>query len=131
MTIEQPGSRERYRKLHLPGGKAEVWLEPAGSKVTMHTIRPNGGGSSSWPRCDIPGCLGEAVVSRSKCLAHTDGNSRMEYLVAADVSRVLSLRGVAISPELLKAILDSPTFSLRNANVPMSFAGADMTGNSV
>jgi hypothetical protein len=67
---QQPGSRERHRKLALRNGKAvEVWLELAGSKVTMHTVRPNGSGGASWARCDLPDCLAEAVVARSKCLA--------------------------------------------------------------
>jgi hypothetical protein len=130
VTIEQPGSRERYRKLALPSGKAaEVWLEPAGERVTLNTIRPNGSGGTNWARCASPGCLGEAVIASSKCLAHADANLRTEYLAGVhDKGQVLSLRGVAVSRELLAAVLGSPAFDERGTNVPISFAGSEING---
>src|SRR5215218_1687477 len=86
MTIQQPNSRERYRKLELANGVAEVWLERAGSQVTMHTVHPNGSSTSGWERCDIDGCLGCAVVQQSKCLRHANVSSRDQYLSALDIS---------------------------------------------
>ena len=62
MPVEQPNNRERYRKIDLPKGSAEFWLERAGLRVTFHTTQPNGNGWGQWPRCGSDGCLGEAVI---------------------------------------------------------------------
>src|SRR5215207_549901 len=128
MTIQQPNSRERYRKLELPNGIAEVWLERAGSHVTMHTVLPNGsgGGTSNWERCDIDGCLGCAVVQQSKCLRHASVESRNQYLNDLGGNQALSLNGVAVNQELADAILRSPPLGERSTKVPIFLIGAEI-----
>ena len=129
MAIEQPTSRERYRKLTLPNGTAEFWLEPAGSRVKMHTVRPNGGGQSNWARCDVHGCLGEAVTSESKCLRHAAPDARNNYLRSLrGKNKSLSLQGVALDQNLADAILQSPPFADKRVDVYMSLAGAEISG---
>jgi hypothetical protein len=129
MAIEQPASRERYRKLTLPSGSAEFWLEPAGSRVKMHTVRPNGHGETNWARCDAHGCLGEAVTSDSKCLRHATSDARNNHLSSLHGrNKSLSLRGVAVDQSLADAILRSPPFAERRVDVYMSLAGADISG---
>src|SRR5215208_1241333 len=127
MTIQQPNSRERYRKLELPSGVAEVWLERAGSRVTMHTSQPHGGGSSNWERCDIEGCLGQAVIQQSKCLRHASEESRYQYLSALPgTNQGLLLNDVAINQELADAIMSSPILSDRRLKVPILLQGAEV-----
>jgi hypothetical protein len=127
MTIQQPNSRERYRTFELPNGLAEVWLERAGSLVSMHTVRPNGSGSANWERCDIDGCLGQAVVQQSKCLRHASVESRDQYLSALGSSnQPLLLNGVVVNQDLADAILRSPIISDRRVKVPILLQGAEI-----
>lgn len=127
MTIQQPNSRERHRKLKLPNGTAEVWLERAGPRVSMHTAHPNGGGSGNWERCESDGCLGQAVIDQSKCLRHADVDSRDRYLSSlVNSNQGLSLTGVAVNQELLDAILRSPLTADDRIRVPISFMGAEV-----
>jgi hypothetical protein len=105
MTIQQPNSRERYRTFELPNGLAEVWLERAGSLVSMHTDYPSGSGTSNWERCDFNGCFGQAVVQQSKCLRHASVESRDQYLSALSSSnQPLLLNGVVVNQDLADAI---------------------------
>lgn len=130
MTIQQPNARERYRRLELPTGVAEVWLERAGSRVTMHTVHPHGGGSSNWDRCDVDGCLGQAVVQQSKCLRHASVESRDQYLDSLGSSlgskQGLLLNGVAVNQELANAILRSPLLSEGSTKAPILLVGAEI-----
>jgi hypothetical protein len=126
MTIQQPNSRERHRKLDLPNGVAEVWLERAGSRVTMHTVHPSGGGSGNWERCDLEGCLGQAIVEQSKCLRHANVESRDQYLNSLGSNQGLSLNGVAVNQELADAILRSPLLGEGSVNVPIGLQGAEV-----
>jgi hypothetical protein len=127
MTIQQPNSRERYRVFELPNGTAEVWLERAGPRVTIHTASPNGGGSGNWERCQIDSCLGQAVAGQSMCLRHADIGTRDQYLndLGSD-NRGLSLTGVEVNQELIDAILRSPLVDEGRVRVPISFWGAEV-----
>jgi hypothetical protein len=126
MSIQQPDLRKRYRTWNLPEGKAEVWLEEAGNQVIMKTIRPNGGGGSNWKRCDVVGCLGEAVTSENKCLQHSSWpaiNSYIQYVQTLGERSVLSFKGVLVSQALLNLILGPGI--LENVMV-IDFSGADI-----
>ncbi len=124
--IEQPNSRQRYRKLQLPNGSAEVWLEPAGTRIEMHTLRPNGSGTGYWDKCEIDGCLGEAVIQRSRCVKHANVADRMQYLttLTAGIS-ALSLRGVVVTQDLINQLYPQLIVE-KKLGVAISFAGAEI-----
>jgi len=128
--MEQSNAQKRYRKLELPNGMAEVWLERDGPRVTMRYVEPNGGGGENWTGCDVDGCLGEAVTPNCKCVCHADAASRTQYLSTLPGSgQQLSARGVEITPELFSALLASPHVTdsgTKVVKVRISLAGADI-----
>lgn len=94
----------------------------------MHTVRPNGGGSSNWKRCEIDNCLGAAVVQNSHCIRHVDDVRRNDYLNTLCEGRgFLSLQGVEITQELMDYILRSAIVKENTLMVPLSLAGADIS----
>lgn len=127
MTIEQPHARIRHRKLQQPAGATEIWLEKAGPQVTMHTLQPNGSGASHWKCCSVDGCVGEAIVAHGKCLRHADPAARDHYLnTLRSGTRLLSLRGVSVTQELLDTLLRSTIVEDKKVLVALSFSGADV-----
>ena len=129
MGVQQPNVRQRHRVLNLPAGQAEIWLEEAGSQTAMYTVHPNGAGNSVWKRCDVIGCLGEAVIQETKCLRHAERPLVLSYLASLGVSGEgfgVSLRGVQVSRELWNTIFSSPIVRGRELLVPIDLTGADV-----
>lgn len=129
MNIQQPDIRKRHRILQLPTGQAEIWLEEAGYQTKMTTTHPSGGGTGFWKRCDVDGCLGEAVVQGTKCLRHADETAVISYLTnlpRLGERAIVSLKGVLVSQELLNTIISSPVFRNTELHIPLDFTGADI-----
>jgi hypothetical protein len=128
MAVEQPGNKQRHRRLGLPTGTAEIWLERSGGRVAMHTTFPNGSGTAYWDACQSEGCLGEAVDRNARCLLHATPDMREQYLSSLTNGELqrLSLRGVSVSQELLGVVLRSHIFRDKRVMIPLDLTGADM-----
>lgn len=125
MSIEQPGSRKRYRKLGLPHGMGEVWLEQSGPTVNYQHKHPNGGGTTHWNRCRMPECLGDAVINDEYCLNHVDAKTVDEYFhLLADTNQTVSFRGMEVNQVLFDQYRASSLVSEASLNAPLDLTGA-------
>ena len=129
MSLQEFDLKKRNRKFELPSGAAEIWLEDAGHQVNFCTTFPNGSSVSYWKRCEVDGCLGEAVLSTRLCFLHSDPqtvSSLLSIIPTLGDGAVVSLKGVSVTQDLLDLILSSPIFSANNIQFPIDFTGADI-----
>jgi uncharacterized protein YjbI with pentapeptide repeats len=115
-------------RLDLPSGQAEVRLEQAAQTVTLHVVGPDEGSGSSWRRCHVDTCLGNAVTRDGACLRHASPRARTEYLSKGiGPAHALSLQGVAVDQALLDEIKSSPAVAGKTMLRPFLLTGADVT----
>lgn len=124
MAVEEPFSKQRYRKITGPNGVAEVWLQDAGEHVELHTVRLNGRGTARWKRCDVAECWGEAIAD-GKCLRHLERAHRATAIVQSSKRGSVSLRGTRVDDEMLSAVAEA---AIRDGEIikHLSFAGAEI-----
>ncbi|MEU4295058.1 hypothetical protein AB0E63_43130 [Kribbella sp. NPDC026596] len=85
----------------------------------------------SWTTCEEAGCIGIRLAEGRMCLAHANPEMQAEALLLVRETGTIDVRGVPITRELLKQVLDAcPRGSDGQAVVHARFGYATFTGDA-